>query len=51
LDRLPIGFAATLPHRIIPHFDTVRVVNQPVEDAVGGGGITNLFVPAHHRQL
>ena len=27
------------------------IVNQPVEDAVSGGGIADLFVPARHRQL
>jgi len=27
------------------------VVDQPVEDAIGGGGIADLFVPTCHRQL
>ena len=43
---LPARFAAILSHRIAAHLDAVRVVNQPVEDAVGGGGIADLFVPA-----
>ena len=42
---------AFLPHRLAAHFDAVGVMNQPVEDAVGQSGITNLFVPARDRQL
>jgi hypothetical protein len=40
-----------LAHRIAAHVDAMGVVNQPVEDAVSGGGIADLFVPARHRQL
>jgi hypothetical protein len=29
----------------------MRVVHQPVEDAIGQGGISDLFVPAGYRQL
>jgi hypothetical protein len=29
----------------------MRIVNQPVEDAVGHCRIADLFVPAGHRQL
>jgi hypothetical protein len=29
----------------------MSVVDQPVEDAIGGGGIADLFVPTCHRQL
>jgi len=32
--------------RIAPHFDTVGVVNQPVEDTLGQRAIADLFVPA-----
>src|SRR5438309_12000054 len=32
-------------------FDAVGVVQQPVEDAVGNGGIADLFVPMGHRHL
>jgi hypothetical protein len=27
----------------------MRIVNQPVENAVGGRGIADLLVPARHR--
>ena len=33
------------------HIDAMGIVDQPVEDAVGGGGIADLFVPAYDRQL
>ena len=32
-----------------PHLKAMGVVNQAVEDAGGGGGITDLLVPAHDR--
>jgi len=32
-----------------PHLDAMRVVNQPVEDAVGRGRTPDLFVPARTR--
>jgi hypothetical protein len=40
-----------LAHGIAAHFDAMGVVNQAVEDAVGGSGIADLFVPTRHRQL
>jgi hypothetical protein len=47
-----VGFAATLfPHRLAVQFDPVRVVDEPVEDAVGDGGIADLRGPARHQQL
>src|SRR3984893_9128307 len=38
-------------HGVPAHLDAMRVVPQPVEDSVGQGGISDLFVPAGHRQL
>ena len=43
--------AALLAHRIASHFDAVGVVHQAVQDAVGGGGVADLFVPARDREL
>jgi hypothetical protein len=40
-----------LAHGIPAHLDAMSVVNQAIEDAVGGGGIADLFVPARDRQL
>ena len=41
------GFA----HRIAVQLDAVGVVNESVKDAVGQGGIADLFVPFGHGQL
>jgi len=43
--------AAFFAHRIAPHLQAMRVVNQPVEDTIGGRGIADLLVPARDRQL
>ena len=43
--------SAFLAHRFTAEFDPVRVMHQPVEDAVGDGGVANLFVPVRHRHL
>jgi hypothetical protein len=40
-----------LAHGIAAHLDAMGVVNQAVKDAVGSGGITNLFVPARDGEL
>ena len=45
--RLP----AILAHRITTHFNAMSIVNQAVEDAVGSGGIADLFVPLRYRDL
>ena len=38
--------ATFLAHGIATHFEAMRVVNQPVENAVGGSRIADLFMPA-----
>src|SRR5256885_10547810 len=38
-------------HGVPTHLDAMRVVHQPVEDSVGQCGISDLFMPARHRQL
>ena len=43
--------SAFLAHRFTAEFDSVRVMHQPVEDAVGDGGVANLLVPVRHRHL
>jgi hypothetical protein len=43
---LSIRFTSTLAHRITPHLDPMRIVDQPVEDAVSQCGIADLLVPA-----
>src|SRR5438132_254521 len=40
---------ALFPHRVPTHFEAMRVVNQAVEDAVGGCRIADLLVPARDR--
>ena len=40
--------ATLLTHGIPTHLDAMRVVNQPVEDAIGGRGVADLLVPARH---
>ena len=44
---------ATAPftHGIPAHFDAMSVVNQPVQDAIGGGGIADLLMPMGNRHL
>ncbi len=43
--------AALFAHGVAPHLEAMCVVNQAVEDAVGGRGIADLLVPARDRQL
>ena len=43
--------ATFLTHRIATHFDAMRVVDEPVEDAIGQRRIADLFVPACDGQL
>jgi len=42
---------SVLAHRISAHFDSVCVVNEPIEDPVGHGGIADLLVPLADRKL
>ena len=42
---------ALFTHRIAAHLDAMGIVNEAVQDAVGGRGITDLFVPARNRKL
>lgn len=44
-----LSTAAFLAHRIAAHFDAMSIVNQAVEDSIGGRGIADLFVPARDR--
>src|ERR1700730_18641064 len=44
-------FSPALTHRIPAHLHTVSVVNQALENAIGQGRITYLFVPPRDRQL
>lgn len=46
-----VGAVAFFPHRLALHFDAMRVLDQPVEDASGDGRISDLGVPAGNRQL
>ncbi len=43
---LPAAFFA---HRFSVHLDTVCVVHQAIEDTIGNGWISDLFVPLRHR--
>src|SRR5436190_21514206 len=43
--------AALFAHRLTAHLDALGVVHQPVENAVGPGGIADLLVPLGTRQL
>ena len=43
--------ATFLTHRIAAHLDAMGVMDQAVEDAVGGGGIPDLLMPAGYRKL
>src|SRR5690242_7007824 len=49
--QLCIRLSPVLTHRIAAHLNAVGVVNETVEDAVGGGRIADLLVPACDRQL
>src|SRR6266849_9808744 len=40
-----------LAHGIPAHVDAMSVMNQAIEDAVGGRGIADLLVPARDRKL
>jgi hypothetical protein len=46
---LPVLAAAFFSHGLALHFDPVRVMDEPVEDAVGDGRITDLGMPAGDR--
>jgi copper/silver efflux system protein len=38
--------ATLFAHGITTHFDSMGVVNQPIQNAVGSSGVADLFVPA-----
>jgi hypothetical protein len=42
---------AFLAHRIAAHIDAMGVVNQAVQNAVGGRGVADRFMPARDREL
>jgi len=46
--RAPIGLlgGTLFSHRVAAHLDAVSVMDQAIEDAVGYGGIADLFMPA-----
>jgi hypothetical protein len=50
-EKLLVGRAPTLTHRIPPHLDAMGGVLEPVEDTVGQRRITYPFVPPRNRQL
>ena len=41
----------SLSHGISLHLDSVRVVNQPIEDSIGQCWIADLLVPSRDRKL
>ena len=43
--------AALFAHRFALHLDALSVVDQPVENAIGQGLITDLLVPLGHREF
>ena len=43
-----VGISTIFAHRIAPHLNTVCIVHEPVEDAVGQRGIANLLVLARN---
>lgn len=49
--RLRARFRPILSHGIALHLNTVSIMNQSVQDAVGKRRIADLFVPARNRQL
>jgi hypothetical protein len=50
--RFLLGFAAALlAHGFAIEFDAIRVMNQPVENAIGEGRIADLFMPMNKWQL
>jgi hypothetical protein len=48
---LSIRLSSVLTHGIATHLDTMGVVNQPVEDAVGYGRIADLFKSNTQRRM
>jgi hypothetical protein len=40
-----VGLPPVLTHRIATHLNTMGVVHQPVQGAIGQRGVANLFVP------
>ena len=40
-----------LTHGIAEHLDAMGIVNKPVENAIGGGSVTDLLMPSRNRQL
>jgi hypothetical protein len=42
---LTVLTAAFFAHRLALHFDPMRVMNEPVEDAIGNGRISDLGMP------
>src|SRR5258708_36737093 len=46
-----LGTATLLAHGVATHLDAMSVMNEAVEDSVGGSGIADLFVPAGGGQL
>src|SRR5262249_42106035 len=45
------GLAALLAERLAFQLDAIGVVNQAIQDAIGNGGIADLFVPVGHWHL
>jgi hypothetical protein len=43
---LSIRFTSTLAHRIASHLDPMRIVDQPVENAIGHRRVADLLVPS-----
>jgi hypothetical protein len=43
--RVPL-LATVLTHRVAAHLNAMRIVNQPIQDAIRQRGISNLFMPA-----
>jgi hypothetical protein len=43
------GLAFFLAHRFTLQLDAIRIMNESIQDAVGDGGIADLFVPVSHR--
>ncbi len=51
IHSLFLFYSFLFTYRIPAHLDAMGVVHQAVEDSVGQCGISDLFVPARHRQL
>ena len=43
--------AALLAHRLAAQLNAIGIVNQPIHNAVGDGGITDLLMPVRNGQL